>query len=626
MKTNKFNKLLCLLLAVFTILSMVSCNKDPEKEQPTEAPTEEETEEETVAQTPYPFSLTEEYVIVRGDLYSSNEEITDACFYLKKAIEKAYGITLNIVTDQTDAKGKKEFLIGATNRAVSKRLSESLGLNDYAYYVPSQSSIVICGGTPELTLEAVEKFCQDILTYDGKKVQTKKAAITTLTKYSFTDAYDYTSLTLNGILWEDYTLVVSSSNDIPGAVELNKQIGQYTGQILPILHVSEMTGDEESIIRVGASYRDGKSSNNLNGYMINSYKDEAGNVICIDASSKKYYVDVVKALLDNADKKIDGTAISYQFEQETLYSVTTMNRDDTNAKNDFMHWELSSEKTEEISDGVTYTEQLYYDDAGLPYRVYTLVVDINKNTITMGTGNDGYAYPLTDTSLRQNTQEHMQAAVANGKNVIAGINADFFDNIASSTTAGDYRPWGLTIKDGKVLNTPDTLKLRPILHGTTGNVRPFFGFTKEGTPVIAMESEYATAASLATLDTAVGGAYILCEEGGINFFKYQHNIIHGEVHPRTVVGYREDGTVVMMVIDGRQVKHSNGASILQCSLLMQRFGASDALLLDGGGSSDMVLRDPDTNKYTTANKPSDGSDQGQNNLRDMYNSLLVVKK
>ena len=97
MKVKAFNRFLALLLALFTIFSMVSCNKAPEKEQPTEKapekeqPTEAPTEEETVAQTPYPFSLTEEYVIVRGDLYSSNEEITDACFYLKKAIEKAYG-------------------------------------------------------------------------------------------------------------------------------------------------------------------------------------------------------------------------------------------------------------------------------------------------------------------------------------------------------------------------------------------------------------------------------------------------------------------------------------------------------------------------------------------------------
>ncbi len=616
MKHGTLKKLISLWLAIFMVLTLAACgnknNDDPSDPQ------------EDL--TPVAFTPSEDYVIVRGDLYASNPEISDACYYLKKAIEKVYGFTPEIVTDKTEAAGKNEFIVGNTNRAFSQKLSRTLLLNDYGYTIPTKNAIVICGATPENTLDAVKLFCEKLLTYDGKKAQSTNIELQTRTEFISRDTYEYSSVTLNDIPWENYSLVVSTSDDIAGAVKLNKTLGQYTGYVLPILHVSEMTGKEESIIRIGASFRSGKASKNLNGYLINTYVDDAGNVICIDASSDKYYDDVIKKLLDSAEKTVAGDSISYKFEQETLYSVATENRDGTNKKTDYMHWELATEKTEEISDGVLYTEQLYYDDEGLPYRVYTLVIDINKNTITMGTGNDGYAYPLTDTSLRQNTQEHMQAAVNNGKNVIAGINADFFDNVASSVSAGDYRPWGLTIKDGIVLNTPDTLGIRPVLWGTTGNVRPFFGFTKDGTPVIAMESEYSTNASLSTLDTAVGGAYILTENGGVNFFKYQNDIIHGEIHPRTVVGYREDGTVVMMVIDGRQPEHSNGASMLQCSLLMQRFEAVESLLLDGGGSSDMVLRDPDTNVYHTATKPSDGCDKGQNILRDMYNSLLVVKK
>ena len=138
--------------------------------------------------------------------------------------------------------------------------------------------------------------------------------------------------------------------------------------------------------------------------------------------------------------------------------------------------------------------------------------------------------------------------------------------------------------------------------------------------MIAMESEYDSDVKLSTLEHAVGGAYILAEEGKTNFYRYQHSLIHGGIHPRGLAGFREDGTVVLMVIDGRQPNHSNGASLLQCSLLMHRFGASDSILLDGGGSSCMVLRDPDTNTYTTVDKPSDG------NLRKIYNSLIVIKK
>ena len=611
MNQTNLKKLLCLLLAILTCISMVSCNNDSGKEQPTEAPTEEE----TAAQVAYPFTPTEDYVIVRSDLYASDENTTDACFYLKKAIEKAYGFTPEIVTDATDAKGKKEFLVGPTNRAFSKQLVGALYLNDYTYAVPTKNAIVIGGGSPEKTLEAVEKFCTDILTYDGKKVATKNPEITTKTKYLFEDTYEYSTVMLNGVLWEDYTMVVTSGGDIAGAVELNRQIGQYTGQVLPVLSLSEMTGEEEAIIRVGAAYRNGTGSNDLNGYMINSYVDELGRVICIDAVNGKSYKDCVDKLLGNTEKTIEDTTVSFEFEQETLYSVLTGNDN----KLDYMHWELSDEKTETISEGVTYTEQVYYDDEGLPYRVYTLVVDLKTNKIAMGCSNDGYEYRLVDPADRQTTMQHMQSAVANGKNVIAGINADFFDNsVNHATWPGDYHPWGLTIKDGTLISRGDT-ELRPLV-GYTGNVRPFFGFTKDGRPVIAMESEYASDAMLATLEHAVGGAYILAEEGKTNFFKMQHSIIHSGIHPRGLVGFREDGTVILMVIDGRQPAHSNGASLLQCSLLMHRFGASDAMLMDGGGSSCMVLRDPDTNTYTTVDKPSDGQ------LRKIYNSLLVIKK
>ena len=154
--------MISLWLAVFMLFTFVACGNNSGNEDPTE------TQED---RKPVAFTPTEEYVIVRGDLYASNEDITDACYYLKKAIEKAYGFTPEIVTDQTAAAGKKEILVGNTNRAFSKKVSDQLSVNDYAYSIPTASAIVICGGTPDKTLEAVETFCKDLLTYDGKKAQ-----------------------------------------------------------------------------------------------------------------------------------------------------------------------------------------------------------------------------------------------------------------------------------------------------------------------------------------------------------------------------------------------------------------------------------------------------------------------
>ena len=419
---------------------------------------------------------------------------------------------------------------------------------------------------------------------------------------------------LNNRPLSEYTVVLAAEDDRTVANALMDRLGVD----LPIkLYDGYVSG---SVIRIGASYRNGRGANDLNGYLINNYTDAAGNVFCIDASSPEAYAAALDDLFSRTKFSKNEDTVSISLPYETVYSVAVEFRDGSNKRVDYTHWSLSSKTSRELYKGVTYTEQLFYDDAGLPYRVYTVVADTSLNKIAMGCSNDGFAYTLPDHADFQNTQQHMQAAVANGKNVIAAINGDFFDNsVNHARWFGDFRPWGLTVKDGRVISKGET-ELRPILFGTTENVRPFFAMTKDGTPVIDMESEYDSDEKLATLENAIGGAYILARDGKTNVYKYQHNIIHGEVHPRGLVGFCDDGKVVLTVIDGRQPEHSNGASLLQSSLLMHRFGASASLLLDGGGSSCMVLRDPETDTYLTPDKPCDGQ------LRLIYNSILVIAK
>ena len=615
MKQNKLIRTICLILSVLITLSFAACDQ----EQPDSGQTNPPTETQAPSAPPVTFVPDADYAIVYSALYAEDDVIQKACRYLKSALYEVYGITATIVDDETRTTQKQEFLVGYTNRAASQQLASSLARNDYTYYVASTDAIAICGGISDSTYNAVKQFCTDVLTFDGTTVSTPNATITTRTEFTFHDTYPYQSFLINEVFWEEYTLVISSDADMPGAIELNKQLSQYTGHILPIIPLSEMTGEEASIIRIGASHRSGTGSKGLNGYLINTYADDAGNVICINAPNRASYIKAVEDLLKDADQDNGTHSARLTLRQETVYNVTTTARDgETNKQNAYMHWALDSEISTELSEGVTYVEQVYYDDAGRPYRVYTLIVDTKLNRLDMGTSNDGYDCPLPDASTRQHTQEHMEAAVKNGENVIAATNADFFNN--RTDPPGNYEPWGLTIKDGILISEKQAL--RPILNGTTGNDRPFFGVDKNGNPLIAMESEYETDASRATLEMAVGGAYILVEDGKTVYYPNGMTgvIIHGGTDPRTVVGFREDGPVILMVIDGRQATHSNGATTLQCSLLMQSFGASDALLLDGGGSSCMVLRDPETDTYTTANSPSDGS------LRRMFNSILVVKK
>ena len=60
-------------------------------------------------------------------------------------------------------------------------------------------------------------------------------------------------------------------------------------------------------------------------------------------------------------------------------------------------------------------------------------------------------------------------------------------------------------------------------------------------------------------------------------------------HPRTAIGYRKNGARILVVVDGRQWRDSLGLSIPQLGSLMMSLGCIEALNLDGGGSSAMVI-------------------------------------
>ena len=73
-------------------------------------------------------------------------------------------------------------------------------------------------------------------------------------------------------------------------------------------------------------------------------------------------------------------------------------------------------------------------------------------------------------------------------------------------------------------------------------------------------------------------------------------------HPRTLIGKRADGTVVMAVIDGRFKGEADGATIAETAYIARQLGLVDALNLDGGGSSTLwtaqegILNHPYDNK------------------------------
>jgi len=83
-------------------------------------------------------------------------------------------------------------------------------------------------------------------------------------------------------------------------------------------------------------------------------------------------------------------------------------------------------------------------------------------------------------------------------------------------------------------------------------------------------------------------------------------------HPRSGIGISRDGRyLILMVIDGRNSEYSIGATLAEAAAWMRDLGAWTAMNLDGGGSSTLVLKDPETGEWITVNEPSGPPARGQ---------------
>ncbi|MDP9861021.1 MULTISPECIES: phosphodiester glycosidase family protein [Streptosporangium] len=74
-------------------------------------------------------------------------------------------------------------------------------------------------------------------------------------------------------------------------------------------------------------------------------------------------------------------------------------------------------------------------------------------------------------------------------------------------------------------------------------------------------------------------------------------------HPRTLVGVTKSGGLILATVDGRNPGVTVGASMVEAAQLMRWLGAKQAMNLDGGGSTAMVVN------HKVINRPSDGSER-----------------
>ena len=88
-----------------------------------------------------------------------------------------------------------------------------------------------------------------------------------------------------------------------------------------------------------------------------------------------------------------------------------------------------------------------------------------------------------------------------------------------------------------------------------------------------------------------------------------------EGHPRTAIAKLDSGKLLLVTVDGRQPGESIGMSLNILAQLLLELGAVDAINLDGGGSTTMVVQDK------IVNRPSD-----QTGERPVSDAILIFSK
>lgn len=190
-------------------------------------------------------------------------------------------------------------------------------------------------------------------------------------------------------------------------------------------------------------------------------------------------------------------------------------------------------------------------------------------------------------------------------NGIGVFTAQWGSYTRANTVPADAAKAEVTVVNGVVTAVGTTLGSGPIAPDTVVLAGRDSGAAAllELQPGDTVDVSYAPRSDLEDVVVAVGGNHLLVDDG------VQRTFTDTEPAARTSIGLSEDGrTMYLVSVDGKQA-HSRGMTLTEFAELMDDLGAHDALNIDGGGSSTLVVREPGTDERTVVNSPSDGTER-----------------
>ena len=119
---------------------------------------------------------------------------------------------------------------------------------------------------------------------------------------------------------------------------------------------------------------------------------------------------------------------------------------------------------------------------------------------------------------------------------------------------------------------------------------------------------------------ALGGWPSLVTSGDV-LVQPDDSSFHGQRHPRSAMALTDDGTLLMVTVDGRS-SHGDGATLPEFAEILVDLGAFEAVNLDGGGSTTAFLKG--CSATGVVNHPSDNGGSDHGGARSVSDGLYVI--
>ncbi len=286
-------------------------------------------------------------------------------------------------------------------------------------------------------------------------------------------------------------------------------------------------------------------------------------VICYGPSPTLRDMLVISAKQASATKWVPGLFLSKDKVQEIMDNSKEINTDTIDASS------FSSEENEwdNAIDGMQ-----YITIRKPKFKAYMLLVK-DASRVKVGVSSENFS---------SSTEGKRIFDIAQKYDAVAAINAgEFLDTGGMGNGA---RPMGLTFSAGKVV-------------WSDGLTRTFMGFDNNNKLICKNSMTKAEAEALGIRDAVSfqNGNVLIDREGEkVNLYYSDNNTGTAQ---RTAIAQRADGTVILLVTDGRSAD-SIGATRNDVIDILVEHGAVTAGMLDGGSSAMMYYKDY-YNKYPT---------------------------